>query len=255
MPLSALKLYMLRKNNSPKHIHTQAGERERERERDLQHLNILNALLLPIAAIRTARSTPPDGHIARIVHSRAWDLTSQLLQSLPLGLGHQQGGEDTTEHEERVDLHDVVEPRGGVGGGGSLGTERADEDLGNDGADFAGGGGETVGGGTVTGRETFTGGDEGGGVGAEVEEELGENVESEEALRAEVVVGEANDDEENGKHGETHKLDGPAANGVDSGDSDPVARNCASADNDDVSDSCPVEKFINVATAGISNSS
>jgi hypothetical protein len=47
----------------------------------------------------------------------------------------------------------VVEPRGLVLGGGAAGAEGSDEDLGDDGADFAGGGRDTVGGGAVAGRE------------------------------------------------------------------------------------------------------
>ena len=112
-----------------------------------------------------------------------------------------------------------------------------------------------MGGGPVAGGEAFTGNDERGGVGAEVEEKLGKNIEGEETLGAQLVVSEADNDEENGEHDESHKLDGLAANGVDSGDGDPVAGNCASADNDDVTDSGSVEQFIDVGTARVSNGS
>ncbi len=101
----------------------------------------------------------------RIVISRAGHLTGQLLERLALSLGDQQGGENTAEHEEGEDLHDVVEPgRGGAAWGGAAGPKGAEDDLGDDGADFARGGGETVRGGAVTGREAFAGYDEGGGV-------------------------------------------------------------------------------------------
>lgn len=101
------------------------------------------------------------------------DLAGQLLESLALGLGDEEGGEDTAEHEEREDLHDVVEPwRLVVGGGMALGTEWSEDDLCDDGADLARGGGEAVGGGSVACWEAFSWHDEGGGVGAEVEEEL-----------------------------------------------------------------------------------
>ena len=93
------------------------------------------------------------------------DLTSELLKSLALGLGDEKSGEDTAQHEEGEDLEDVVEP---WGGGRALwcatGTERTDDDLRDDGTDFAGRGGETVRGGTVAGGEAFTRDDEGGGV-------------------------------------------------------------------------------------------
>lgn len=109
-----------------------------------------------------------------VVVGRSGNFTGQLLESLALGLRDQESGEDTAEHEEREDLHDVVEPwrwvfRCGV----ALGSEGAKHDLGNDGADFAGCGRETVRGGAVAGWEAFSGHDKGGGVGAEVEEELG----------------------------------------------------------------------------------
>lgn len=51
----------------------------------------------------------------------------------------------------------VVEPGGFVGGCGAAGAEGADEDLGDDGADFAGGGGDAVGGGAVAGWEAWVG--------------------------------------------------------------------------------------------------
>lgn len=109
-------------------------------------------------------------------------------------------------------------------------------------------------GGTVAGGEAFTGGDESGGVGAEVEEELGENVESEETLAADVVVREADYNEEDGENDEAHKLDGPAADSIDGGNGDPVAGDCASADQDDVPDRNVVEKLEDVLAAPIPNS-
>jgi hypothetical protein len=78
------------------------------------------------------------------------DLAGKLLKSLALCLRDEEGGEAAQQHEKGVDLHDVVEPRALVRGSGATSAERADEDLGDDGADLAGGGGDTVGGGTVT---------------------------------------------------------------------------------------------------------
>ena len=51
----------------------------------------------------------------------------------------------------------MVEPGGFVCGSGAAGSEGADEDLGDDGADFAGGGGDAVGGGAVAGWEAWVG--------------------------------------------------------------------------------------------------
>lgn len=113
--------------------------------------------LMPNILLLLARIIPRDRrHAARksgIILRSAGDLASKLLESLALGLGDQKSGEATEEHEESVDLHDVVEPGGLVLGGGAAGAEGSDEDLGDDGADFAGGGGDTVGGGAVAGWE------------------------------------------------------------------------------------------------------
>jgi hypothetical protein len=78
------------------------------------------------------------------------DLAGKLLESLALCLRDEEGGEAAQQHEEGVNLHDVVEPRALVRSGSATGAEGTDEDLGDDGADLAGGGGDTVGGGTVT---------------------------------------------------------------------------------------------------------
>ena len=117
----------------------------------------------------------------RIIERRTGNFTGQFLECLALRLGDEIGGKDAEEHEEGVDLHDVVEPGGSVVGGGATDAQRADEDLGDDGAHFAGGGRDAVRGGSVPGWEAFAGHDEGGGVGAEVEEEL--------PARGEVSVG------------------------------------------------------------------
>ena len=138
-----------------------------------------------------------------------------MLERQALGLRDEEGGEDTAEHEEGVDLEDVVEPRGGVGGGGAADAEGTDEGLGDDGADFARGGGDAVRGGAVAGGEALAGDDEGGRVGAEVEEEVAEDVEGEEAVVADDVVAEAHDAEEDGEEDEAHELDGFPADRVD----------------------------------------
>jgi hypothetical protein len=49
----------------------------------------------------------------------------------------------------------VVEPRALVGGSGAASAEGTNQDLGEDRADLAGCGGDTVGGGTVAGGEAW----------------------------------------------------------------------------------------------------
>lgn len=96
----------------------------------------------------------------------ARDLASELLESFALGLWDQKGSEDTKEHEEGVDLHDVVEPWGGVGGSRTADAEGSNEHLGYDSTDLTRGGGEAVGGRPVASWEALAGNDEGCSVGA-----------------------------------------------------------------------------------------
>lgn len=109
----------------------------------------LVALLLVRRVVDAGHATCESG----VVFGSTGDLTGQLLEGLTLGLGDEKGGEDAAQHEQGVDLHDVVEPGALVGGSGAAGAEGSDEDLGDDGADLTGGGGDTVGGGAVAGGE------------------------------------------------------------------------------------------------------
>ena len=114
--------------------------------------------LVPNVLLLLTRIVSRHRHAARqsgIVLRSAGDLASKLLESLALGLGDQESGEAAEKHEESVNLHDMVEPWGLVLGGGAAGAEGTDEDLGDDGADFAGGSGDTVGGGAVAGWEAW----------------------------------------------------------------------------------------------------
>ena len=121
----------------------------------------LYSLLNP--RILTHVSTPLRHRIpvSRIIVPRPWHLARQFLERLTLRLRNQQCGKDTTQHEEGIDLHDVVEPWGSVRCGCTADAERADDDLGDDGADFAGSSGQTVRGGAVAGWEALAGDDEG----------------------------------------------------------------------------------------------
>jgi hypothetical protein len=80
--------------------------------------------------------------------------------------------------------------------GGAADTERSDGGLGNDSTDLSRSGREAVGGGTISGREAFSGNNEGGCVGAEVEEKLSQNVKSEKGVAGKVSIGETEDAEE-----------------------------------------------------------
>ena len=93
----------------------------------------------------------------RVIVGSARDLACKLLERLPLGLGNQESSEDTAEHEKRVDLHNVIEPWGRISGrGGTTRTKRANENLGDDGANFSGCRGQTVRSGTIPCRKTLS---------------------------------------------------------------------------------------------------
>nr|POE48707.1 hypothetical protein CFP56_38803 [Quercus suber] len=192
-----------------------------------------------------------------VVLGGAGDLAGELLEGEAFGLGDEEGGEEAEQHEEREDLQDVVEPGrlvgGGDGGVGAPGAERTDEDLGDDGADLARRGRKTVRGGAVAGGEALAGHDEGGGVGAEVEEELGQDVAGQESLLADGVVGETHDAEQDGEDGETHQLNRLATDGVDERDGNPVARDGTGTDEDEVTDGNIVVDLVHVVAARIAD--
>jgi len=68
------------------------------------------------------------------------------------------------------------------------------------------------------------------------------------------VVCEADDAEEDREDGETHELDGLAANRVDQGYRHPVTRDCTGADDDQVTDGLIVEDVVHVAAASVADS-
>ena len=67
------------------------------------------------------------------------------------------------------------------------------------------------------------------------------------------VVCKADDDEEDSQHGEAHQLDRFPANGVHSCDSDPVARDGAGADQDEIADGGIVKDLVDGVAFGESN--
>ncbi len=91
-----------------------------------------------------------------------WNFASQLLESLPLGFWNQQRCKYAAQHEEREDLHDVVEPWSvGAVGWCTASVEWADDDLRNDGTDFTGSSAKAVRSRAIPGGEAFAGYNEG----------------------------------------------------------------------------------------------
>ncbi|RUP51643.1 hypothetical protein BC936DRAFT_146793 [Jimgerdemannia flammicorona] len=98
-------------------------------------------------------------------------------------------------------------------------------DLGDDGAKLARGRRDTVAGGAVTSGKDFTGDNEGGRVGAEVEEQLGQSEEHKEegaGVAQDCVVAEAKDQEEDCQHNKATKLDRLATDLINSEHGNPV---------------------------------
>lgn len=102
--------------------------------------------LVPLLLVRRVVDARHTTRQSRVILGGTRHLAGELLEGLALGLGDEEGGEDTAEHEQGVDLHDVVEPGALVGWSGAASAKGSDEDLGDNGADFSGGGGDAVGG-------------------------------------------------------------------------------------------------------------
>ena len=69
----------------------------------------------------------------------------------------------------------------------------------------------------------------------------------------EPVVSKANYGKQDCQHSEAHELNRLASNGVDKGDSDPIARNCSSTDKDQITHSSIVEDFVHAVTFRVAN--
>jgi hypothetical protein len=90
----------------------------------------------------------------------------EVLECAALGLRDKKSGKDTREHKGGEYLHNMVEPRAGVGGGWfTTDTEGRDSALSDDRADLAGCGGDTMRGRTVAGGKALAWHDKGGGIG------------------------------------------------------------------------------------------
>jgi hypothetical protein len=86
-----------------------------------------------------------------------------------------------------------------------------------------------------------------------VEEELHENVKREHSMAGEMFVGESPNDEENSKGNESHQLDRLASNGVDSGNSHPVAWDGTSTNENAVTSGQVVKDSVNIWSSTVAN--
>lgn len=215
--------------------------------------------LLPVEVVGTIGATVGVGDGVVV-------LAAELLKCLASSFRNEQCSEATEQHEESVNLQDVVHPILAI-----VRLQSRNGTLANDGTNLARGGRDTVGGRTVSGWEYFAGNNEGRGVGAwqnvsnlryscsskalitrqsirltKVEEELSKDINSQQAVGRDVVVSKTHDDEQNGEDDEATKLDSFAAKGVDGGDRDPVPWHSTSQNNNQVTNSGIVQELVHV---------
>ncbi|RUS20113.1 hypothetical protein BC937DRAFT_86334 [Endogone sp. FLAS-F59071] len=157
-------------------------------------------------------------------------LSRQILERSASGFGDQKRGENASQHEEGKDLEKMVDPL--VGAANVF--EGTEADLGNDSTKLATGCGNTVTSGAIASREHLAGDDEGGRVGAKVEEQLGQCEKDKEQggrVVEDGVVTETEDEEDDGQDAETTQLDGLATNPFNGEYGDPVAYRAEKFDN------------------------
>jgi len=105
----------------------------------------------------------------------------------------------------------------------------------------------------VSSREAFSWNDEGGCVRTEVEEELCKNEECKQALFAEWVIREADDDENDCQKDKAHKLNRLAADGIHERDCHPVTGDSTATDDDQITNGGVVQDFIDIVASSIAN--
>lgn len=165
-------------------------------------------------------------------------LLGQLFEGLSLGLGNEEGDEESTEHEEGENLHDVVKPTsGGLTVSSTVVVNQStNNDLGDNSSDLTSSGRDTVGRRSVSGGEHLSGNNEGGGVGAKVFKELTQNVACKQTSIVDLVVSETDNTEESNQNEETSNLNGLSANGIDGDHRNPVSGNGSGTDKNQVTD-------------------
>jgi hypothetical protein len=201
--------------------------------------------------MRVCLGRSSDGLITHVpVHGK-------VFKSPALRLRDKKGGEDTSQHESREDLHDVVEPRVLVRrlvfGVSAAYAERSNGTLRDDRADLARRSGDTVGGGTVACREALARYDEGGGVGTPIEEELDQDVDGQLRMTRDLVECKTPDGKKDSENNETSELERLAANCVNGGNGEPVTWDSASADENAVSSGKVVQAPVDGLAATVSN--
>lgn len=173
-------------------------------------------------------------------------LFGDFFQSHPLGFGDDDRGEDTEQHEQSEDFHHVVQPTVLVVRGTAVVDKSTNTGLSDDGTNLTRGGRQTVSRRPVSGREDFTGDNESGGVGAEVLEELGDNVQPKLTTFGQAVVTETDTTEKRSQNDETTDLNRLSADGVNGGGRHPVTRKRTSTHKNQVTGGGVVQPLVDV---------
>ena len=70
-------------------------------------------------------------------------------------------------------------------------------------------------------------------------------------MRYQFFISKSNDDEEDGQHRKSHELDGFAAECVHGKNGDPISRDGASTDKDEIADSRVIKDLVDVCTLSV----
>ena len=180
-------------------------------------------------------------------------ILGQILKRAPLGLRNKQRRKNATKHKRGENLHNMIKPRGRVPRIRTPRTQRRDRSLRNDRADLARTRRNAMRRGPIPRREALAGHNESRRVGPPVEEELDQDVDPEHGVVAQVLEGEAPDDEEDGEEGEADELQRLAAYDVDCCDGEPVAWDGAGAGQDGVAGGEVVEFVVDGGAAAVAD--
>lgn len=187
--------------------------------------------MLDFAHITKATSSPPAARL-QLIHIVLF--ARQFLKSHALRLRHKEARQHAQEHEERKHAHHVMDPRIGVIMRSAIRDHGREEDLRKDGAQLAHACAETIARAADPRWEDLSRGKKRRGVGAEVEEELREDVEREQMDSRHTSPRESEDAKDDGEDAEAGDLEPLSANAVDGEDGEAVAWEGAGTNQDNL---------------------
>ena len=123
-------------------------------------------------------------------------------------------------HEQCEDLHDVVQP----GISSTPVSQRTDQSLCNDGADFTRSGTDAMSGWAIPCWEHLPRNDESSSIGTKICEKIAQTIERKQSACGDLVEAEPNNSKKDSENGERNELNGFASDCVDRGNGGVVAR-------------------------------